>query len=391
MPICGMRYPWRLRDEGERLKLQCHWLVATCGLVGLSMFCLAMAWVLLLLLDWPPRSMWPGAYPVVGASLLGQVFHVYRLNWGSFELCRDQIGGWGHLAVGGWPQTRNIVFPLSAVRCVLVIRNPPRSRRPGESLGLRLADDEGRVRDITVCTCSPARARAWAAEVADWLGVELSSADFKRRRRKAKIPAAPSQPHGLGDREVRRAILVGDLRVGGPPSCNRFRLRADGRFLRLGPATGGSHWPAVLASGCSGLIAVAAALSELPSNPVLGLCTFLVGLFFIALSAYAYPRGPSWLFDEVERRIRWRKGWLGKHALRFGDVEAVQSLDFSQDSDAREPFELNLVLRSGRRLNVVSHTTRAFVRDAGRRIAEFLDVPWIDHTAEADADAGGQP
>ena len=44
-----------------------------------------------------------------------------------------------------------------------------------------------------------------------------------------------------------------------------------------------------------------------------------------------------------------------------------------------QPYELNLVFRDLSRRNVSNHSDKAWTREAGRRIAAFLNVPLMDY------------
>lgn len=84
-----------------------------------------------------------------------------------------------------------------------------------------------------------------------------------------------------------------------------------------------------------------------------------------------------WLRTDRQSPVPWEE-------LAFSDVAGVQMCrHFVRDSDSPyNSYEINLVLRGPpvRRVNLVSHGNREVAEDDAARLAEFLEVPFWDHT-----------
>ncbi len=117
-----------------------------------------------------------------------------------------------------------------------------------------------------------------------------------------------------------------------------------------------------------------------------GFVFFLAGLFI--LRAWMTPR----VFDR-STGFYWRGRKIPdnsnvqsiKECCRLIDIHAIQLLDeyirSSSDNGRNTSFysyELNLVLKDGKRLNVVDHGKLSLIRDDAAKLAGFLNVPVWD-------------
>jgi hypothetical protein len=68
-----------------------------------------------------------------------------------------------------------------------------------------------------------------------------------------------------------------------------------------------------------------------------------------------------------------------KNRCRLQDIHAIQLLErYCNDSGLYYSYELNLVLKDGKRLNVMDHSRRAHIRSDAQRLGQFLKVPIWD-------------
>jgi hypothetical protein len=407
-PFRGMRHAHSLRADGEHLAIRCTWWIPAAGFVGLALCLFPVAALVLGLLRRLGITTAEAPVLITAAPLGAGLLREFYRRWGHVEV--HAAAGWGRLSLGGFPRVRSFAFPTSAVRGVVLLRHVPARWHLARALPRRLPlggelrcavrilleDHRGRRRGLTLCTCNPRRAADWAGRLARWLRVELAEGDFEDLTRRATVPLKP-----LAERQARRAtsktatLTIPDSRAGKPAFglARTFKIkRLSGTVLWVGVA--GAVLPfalPLLAAGISMVCVAICFLAGAPREWSLSILVFGVGVFPIGLAVVMFLSRPRWRFDLGTGRIRQHNGPIPLRDLPVAAVAAVQSLNYSRelDLDLPRPFELNLVFRSGKRVTVAAGIPLRFAREAGRRIAEFLGVPWIDHTAGADG--GAQP
>ncbi len=105
-------------------------------------------------------------------------------------------------------------------------------------------------------------------------------------------------------------------------------------------------------------------------------------------------RARPFVFDKLQRRF-WREGQsdpvLGDYGL-IPDIEALQvcSQRVSYSDSSWTVYELNAVMKRPpmARINISASTKRDVLLEDARRLAEFLNLPLLDHT---DKEAGTMP
>lgn len=141
-----------------------------------------------------------------------------------------------------------------------------------------------------------------------------------------------------------------------------------------------------------GGIAALTMADTIEGAPQLGLVIpVLVGLFFSVAGGLMMRKGSAPIVFDKRRGAYWR-GRVAPHEMsnRHGhehsalleEVHAVQlisELCTSKDSSYYS-YELNLVLRDGRRMNVVDHGNHASIREQADTLSAFLEVPVWDAT-----------
>ncbi|MEM9604905.1 MAG: hypothetical protein AAGA11_18725 [Pseudomonadota bacterium] len=204
-------------------------------------------------------------------------------------------------------------------------------------------------------------------------------------------PATPFDPSQFND-PLAEQVAWGPLEEGGAPfrthyykavNSNRIEFRATGRsnlfaglFVILGVFVGLMYLSAVLAPGIVS--------ADLGQNMV-GLISLV---FFGAALGMLYIDHEPIVFDK-ERGWYW-KGRRGPHRVasldelescaELAEVHALQLVAETLQRRRRWflSFELNLVLKSGERVNVVDHGDLDTLRYDTKRLADFLGVPVWD-------------
>jgi hypothetical protein len=117
----------------------------------------------------------------------------------------------------------------------------------------------------------------------------------------------------------------------------------------------------------------------------------LAGLSFVGVSGYFLYSGARPIVFEKARGVFW-KGWKGRDEAvenraasqfaRLDDVHALQLIGeyFTGYDSSHYLCELNLVLRNGKRLNVVDHGNRNILSKDAETLAAFLGKPLWDAT-----------
>lgn len=117
----------------------------------------------------------------------------------------------------------------------------------------------------------------------------------------------------------------------------------------------------------------------------------LMGLTFLAVGAGLYYYGTAPIVFDKFRGCFW-KGRKApnevldistlKNACKLEDIRALQLISeyVRGNKSAYYSYEMNLVLKDGKRLNVVDHGNQAKLREDAQTLATFLNVPVWDAT-----------
>lgn len=97
----------------------------------------------------------------------------------------------------------------------------------------------------------------------------------------------------------------------------------------------------------------------------------------LLLAIFRYFFGPNPVIFDKQKGILWDKDQVGPSSTRLEDIHAVQVLSKHIERYRRSyySFELNLVLKNGRRVNVIDHGNRTAIEDDAFELGQFLKVP----------------
>lgn len=110
---------------------------------------------------------------------------------------------------------------------------------------------------------------------------------------------------------------------------------------------------------------------------VVSFLVFLIGVF-VALNKFAFKRLTFEVFDK--NNGVYKKGFFKKTAINLSDIKAIQLIqEYVRDdqNDSFNSYEINVVLKSGDRINVVDHGAERAAHRQAKRLAEFLNVPLL--------------
>ena len=253
----------------------------------------------------------------------------------------------------------------------LVLSDPP-----GRRLGMVMRGNEGQLQadanQLAEFIGAPAR-DARRMEAATAAGKIVVSRHFN-----GTVGAANFRAHKLV--EAGSGLLV--LKTTAGSQLFRIAFIAGG-VLALG-----------FAAGLAALIMTGNYESFWGCIGAVGLCLALGGVFIWA--GWKLLANPPVFFDTERGEIRGRKLRVGSRRIEPLPLTAVASVqitsghvtedklgDSSPDSDYTA-YEINLVLRDppGERLTLTAHNDEPHIRADAQRLAEFLDVPLLDHSKE---------
>ncbi len=120
------------------------------------------------------------------------------------------------------------------------------------------------------------------------------------------------------------------------------------------------------------------------------LVPLLLGLIFMAIGGYLFFSGTTPIVFEKGRGVFW-KGRKGPDDAidsrntgvfgRIDDVYALQLIaEYVSGKNSYYSYELNLVLKDGKRINVVDHGNLDRIREDARTLSLFLGKPLWDAT-----------
>lgn len=167
--------------------------------------------------------------------------------------------------------------------------------------------------------------------------------------------------------------------------------------MNFAPAGGKWFWGSFTFIGVVVLTMPFLPLAKTPRHPI---ALMAVGtLFFLIGSIGFYFNTIPFVFDKNtgtfwKRRSRSRGNGVPDyhHQLRpdstqFSEIHAVQLIEefVSGNKSSYHSYELNLVLKSGKRINVVDHGDIKLLRQEIMELSAFLGVPIWDATRESGA------
>lgn len=115
----------------------------------------------------------------------------------------------------------------------------------------------------------------------------------------------------------------------------------------------------------------------------------LVGLILAIIGGYLLYSGTAPIVFDKQRGFFW-KGWKApdqtpnvetlKDAVRLDEIHALQLISeyCRGDKNSYYSYELNLVLKDGRRINVIDHGNRNKLREDAATLSTFLGKPVWD-------------
>ena len=115
-----------------------------------------------------------------------------------------------------------------------------------------------------------------------------------------------------------------------------------------------------------------------------GIISFLVGFLFFR--KYTTPHifdlnsGYYWKSRSKVAPINMKE--VGAHC-RLQDIYAIQLLEeYCSGGNSGYSYELNLILKDGKRLNIIDHSQHAHLQSEAQRLGQFLNIPVWDATYE---------
>lgn len=285
---------------------------------------------------------------------LGNTVHVYRglAGFGTHvELPAEKLtvssGRWGETGMLDWSLKDHVILSLE------------HSERQGR-VRLACAETQAPLTEAFKALCDFLSGRG-----EDETEVPVRSA----RGGAMTVPTAPISERGAKFATARLVVQSGVA-----------RFRPSAVLLAFG---------AVFAA--FGLMAITMGWSLFRDEGWVGLFPGLMGLLFVAAGVgVAVFRGRSRIRAERFGHTVWlrtdRRSPVPWEELAFSDVAGVQMCrHFVPDSDGSySSYEINLVLAGPpvRRVNLVTHGNRDVAEDDAARLAQFLEVPFWDHTDE---------
>ncbi|MGP0068927.1 MAG: DUF3592 domain-containing protein [Isosphaeraceae bacterium] len=163
------------------------------------------------------------------------------------------------------------------------------------------------------------------------------------------------------------------------PERMEFRASAMARLMYLG-------------FSLAGVLILIFSIAQMRSTNRMGLAQVvlvpLAGLLFVGVGGALYYFGTVPIVFDKRKGFYWKgretpdnvfDGNALKDAAGLGEIHAVQLLShFVHGRNSYYSYELNLVLKDGKRLNVVSHGNRGKLREDASTLAQFLGKPVWD-------------
>ena len=105
---------------------------------------------------------------------------------------------------------------------------------------------------------------------------------------------------------------------------------------------------------------------------------FLFGFIFFMVGAVALIFAVRPIIFNAREQMYY-KGFLHKKGISFRDIYAIQLIsDLGSGADSDTNYELNLVLKSKERVNVLAHAKEQVIRQDADQLSQLLSVPVWD-------------
>lgn len=126
-----------------------------------------------------------------------------------------------------------------------------------------------------------------------------------------------------------------------------------------------------------GLITSAVLLTSSSTWKVLSI---LPGLAFVYLGGYRYYFVSSTVFFDKQTGLFWKDRYIQETSTKLENIHALQLISerVKRQKGSFYSYELNLVLKSGARINVVDHGDKETIRQNAYTISRFLEIPVWD-------------
>jgi len=377
----GIRFPGPLREEGSRV-VQSSNLLVRAAPAAVAVGWLACLWAFARLARGDVEGAASAWLPIllsmgVTASIAGAWLHLSAA--GRWEI--DDATGTGRLSLRGWPFTRHVTVSMRAIeRVVMMVADTMSERGYRTRVGLKLADGRGGSWTLVLANYrSLESAQGVVAFLSTWLQAKVEERwgpeavpEFD-----VKLPTgvvhAPADPVGEASTTVRADRLV-------------YRTKKNVLVFTAGP---GQRAALAFVTAAALTIVVMWAVMSFSLSPrkrppaavPLGGVLALVNVVILVCWRYL----DLCVLDGGGRYVWLRIGYFGRfRPIGFDDVAAVQMLTAGPVSrgryDSQQGFELNLVLKTGRRRNLYLTTNPTSLRSNAANIARFLNVPLINQS-----------
>ena len=211
-----------------------------------------------------------------------------------------------------------------------------------------------------------------------------------RKLKRLTVEAVPFDPSTFDD-PVASSTEWGPAKGGGASFGTHKLVPVDSFRLEFRPALGAMVFYGIFFVAGVGLLIGSffafAGDGELPAFAIL----FVVGLVFSLVGGGLGYNGTAPIVFDKRRSAFWR-GRTAPHEMAnrashpkhapLDEIHALQLISelCSSDDGSYYSYELNVVLKDGRRINVVDHGKLGLLQGDAATVSEFLDVPVWDAT-----------
>ncbi len=222
---------------------------------------------------------------------------------------------------------------------------------------------------------------------------------LKEKLRMLAIRPAPFDPSRFGDPLASQVEWTPARRGGTNFRTHKLRTAGPSR-VEFRPAIGAIIFYLLfffIGLGVSAALAASWFTGATAFEPGL-LVPLLLGLVFMTIGGYLFYSGTAPIVFEKGRGVFW-KGRKGPDEaidsrktgafVRLDDVYALQLIaEYISGKNSYYSYELNLVLKDGKRISVIDHGNLNRIREDARTLSLFLGKPLWDAT---NREAIGQP
>jgi hypothetical protein len=215
---------------------------------------------------------------------------------------------------------------------------------------------------------------------------------LKEKLRKLSVAPVPFDPARLGDPLALQTAWTPARRGGANFRTHRLAVVGPNR-MEFRATIGAILFYLVfflMGLGVFAAITVSWFSEAAVSFDLVMLVPLLISLVFIVVGAYLFHTGTAPIVFEKARGVFWkgRKGpdeaiasRIADNFIRLDQVHAIQLIaEYISGKNSYYSYELNLVMKDGKRITVVDHGNRTGIRDDAKTLAMFLGKPLWDAT-----------